>query len=111
MAEITKEFSASLKQQGWKDAAGSLVGPKNSILRREQGDAKLTIFVQPAAAGTTVKIMTEGLDWSGADTATPPAPRKPGGATVDDAEAEVQKALKDAQKQLQDALKGLPKCS
>ena len=34
---VTKEFSANLKQQGWKDSAGSLMGKTNAILRREQG--------------------------------------------------------------------------
>lgn len=109
VAEVTKEFSASLKQQGWKDSAGSLVGPKSSILRREQGDAKLTIFVQPAATGSVVKIMTEGLDWSGAEGGALPASKKPGNPSATDAEGEAQKAIKDAEKALQDALKGLPK--
>lgn len=100
---VAKEFSANLKQQGWKDAAGSLMGKQNAILRREQGDAKLTIMVQPAAAGSVVKIFTEGLDWSGASDATPPAPKKAADApSVEDIEAEAQKAIKDA-------LKGLPK--
>jgi hypothetical protein len=99
---VTKEFSASLKQQGWKDSAGSLTG-KNSILRREQGDAKLTIMIQPAAAGSVVKIFTEGLDWSGGTEATSPGGRKPTGApAADDVEAQAQKLLNDA-------LKNLPK--
>jgi hypothetical protein len=100
---VTKEFSANLKQQGWKDSAGSLMGRQNAILRREQGDAKLTIMVQPAAAGSVVKIFTEGLDWSGPGDATPPASRKASDEpNVDDIEAEAQKLLKDA-------LKNLPK--
>ena len=108
--EVTKEFSASLTQQGWKDAAGSLVGPKNSILRREQGDARLTIFIKPAEAGTRVEIMTEGLDWSGGDVGAPPVLKKPTNPpSAADAEGEAQKAIKEAEKALQDALKGLPK--
>ncbi len=99
---VTKEFSANLKQQGWKDGAGSLNGKKNAILKREQGDAKLTIMIQPAASGCTVKIFTEGLDWSGGDDATPPTPKKAADDDDDDAEGQVHKALKDA-------LKGLPK--
>lgn len=100
---VAKEFSANLKQQGWKDGAGSLMGKKNAILKREQGGAKLTIMVQPAAAGSVVKIFTEGLDWSGGDEAKPSAPRKsPDDEVGDDIEAEAQKLLKDA-------LKSLPK--
>jgi hypothetical protein len=100
---VAKEFSANLRQQGWKDAAGSLMGKQNAILRREQGEAKLTIMVQPAAAGSVVKIFAEGLDWSGSGDATPPAPKKAADApSVEEIEAEAQKAIKDA-------LKGLPK--
>jgi len=100
---VTKEFSANLKQQGWKDSSGSLMGKQNAILRREQGDAKLTIMIQPAAAGSVVKIFTEGLDWSGTGGATPSTSKKAtGDPSVDDVEAEAQKLLKDA-------LKNLPK--
>ena len=100
---VAKEFSANLKQQGWKDSAGSLMGKQNAILRREQGDAKLTIMVQPASAGSVVKIFTEGLDWSGGGDKTPPASKKASDATsVEDIEAEAQKLIKDA-------LKNLPK--
>jgi hypothetical protein len=100
---VTKEFAASLKQQGWKDGTGSLIGKQNAILKREQGDARLTIMIQPAAAGSVVKIFTEGLDWSGADNATPSASKKATDTPdVDDIEAQVDKALKDA-------LKNLPK--
>jgi hypothetical protein len=74
---VTKEFSANLKQQGWKDGTGSLMGKQNAILKREQGDAKLTIMIQPAGAGSVVKIFTEGLDWSGGGDAKPPASKKP----------------------------------
>ena len=107
VAAVTKEFSANLKQQGWKESAGSLVG-KNSILKREQGDAKLTIMIQATGTGSTVKIFTEGLDWSGAgeaNLATPKAAKD----DDDDAEAEAKKAINEAQKALKDALKGLPK--
>jgi len=53
--------------------------------------------------------MTEGLDWSGGDVGAPPVLKKPGNPSAADADAEVEKAIKDAQKALQDALKGLPK--
>ncbi len=99
---VAKEFSANLKQQGWKDSAGSLMGKTNAILRREQGEAKLTIMIQPAGAGSVVKIFTEGLDYSGSDAAMPPASKKAPDASAADIEAQAQKAL-------QDALKNLPK--
>jgi hypothetical protein len=101
---VTKEFSANLKQQGWKDGTGNLMGKQNAILKREQGEARLTIMIQPAATGSVVKIFTEGLDWSGDGDATPPASSKKaaGDPSVDDVEAEARKLLKDA-------LKNLPK--
>ena len=101
---VAKEFSANLKQQGWKDGGGSLMGKQSAILNREQGDAKLTIFVQPAGAGSVVRIMAEGLDWSGAsDPTTPPASKKAIG------DPSIEDVTKEAQKLLNDALKGLPK--
>ena len=100
---VAKELSAKLKQQGWKDGAGSLMGKQNAILKREQGDAKLTIMVQPAPAGSVVKVFTEGLDWSGGDEAKPSAIKKPTDDEAgDDIEAQAEKLLKDA-------LKNLPK--
>jgi hypothetical protein len=100
---VAKEFSANLKQQGWKDSAGSLMGKQNAILKREQGDAKLTIMVQPAGAGSMVKIFAEGLDWSGgADTAPPASKKTTSEPSVEDMEKEAQKAINEA-------LKNLPK--
>lgn len=98
---VTKEFSANLKLQGWKDGAGSLMGKKNAILQREQDGAKLTIMIQPASSGSVVKIFADGLDWSGGSDAAPAVPKKATGGAADDFEAQAQKALKDA-------LKGLP---
>lgn len=100
---VSKELSANLKQQGWKEGNGSLMGKQNAILKREQGDAKLTIMIQPAGKGSTVKIFTEGLDWTGSEVPASTAPKKEANEpSIDDIEAEAQKALKDA-------LKGLPK--
>jgi hypothetical protein len=101
---VTKEFSANLKQQGWKEGAGSLIGKQNAILQREQGDAKLTIMIQPAAAGggSVVKIFTEGLEWNGSGDATPAPNKTEDDVSVDDIEAEAKKLLNDA-------LKSLPK--
>ncbi|MCB1206001.1 MAG: hypothetical protein KDN18_17195 [Verrucomicrobiae bacterium] len=101
VSEVAGEFSAKLKEQGWKDGSGSLNGKTNAILKRERDGAKLTIMVQPAASGCSVKVFTEGLDWSdspkaGAANPTATLPTDP--AAI---EAEVQKKL-------QEALKGLP---
>ncbi len=76
--------------------------PVPSILKRVQGDASLTIMIQPAATGSKVKIFAEGLDWTGGDKVAPAPPKKAAKDAADDIEAE-------AQKQLDDALKNLPK--
>ena len=98
---VAKELSANLKQQGWKEGAGSLIGKTNAILKREQGDAKLTIFVQPSKPGCTVKILSEGLDWSKAPRSAAPE-RTAGEPSIKEIEDGANKAIKDA-------LKGLPK--
>jgi hypothetical protein len=98
---VTKELATSLKQQGWKDGGGSVMTRQNAILKREQGDARLTIMIQTAPAGSTVKFFTDGLDWSGITEVSPAAPRLPAAQpTVKDIEAEANKALKDAFKNL-----------
>ena len=103
---VAKEFAAGLKEQGWKEGKGNLMGAKNAILKREQGAAKLTIMIQTAATGCAVKIFTEGLDWTAAADSPPSAPSKSSKpATVptsDELEGEANKAIKDA-------LKNLPK--
>ena len=99
VAAVTSELSAALKQQGWKEGRGELKGPKNAILNRELGDAKLTIMIQPAPAGSTVKIFADGLNWDGAESSTPPAASNPS-AEIDAIKTEAEKALKDAFKDL-----------
>ena len=101
VAAVAGEFSAKLTQQGWKENGRDLMGKPNAILKREQGDAKLTIMIQPAGAGSVVKIFTEGLDWSDGDEGKPAAKSKP---EEDEDEIEQQ-----ADKLLKDALKKLPK--
>ena len=91
--------TAGCPAQGWKDGAGSLMGKKNAILKREQGGAKLTIMIQPTAAGSMVRIFTEGLDWSGGEDAAPSASKKAtDGTATDDIEAQARKAIQDALK-------------
>ena len=103
VAAVATEFSSKLKQQGWKESGRDLMGKTNAILKRELGEAMLTIMVQPTVAGSVVKIFTEGLDWGGGEEATPPAPKKPAVADEDD------DIEKQADKLLKDALKTLPK--
>ncbi|MEO7318205.1 MAG: hypothetical protein ABIZ56_04370 [Chthoniobacteraceae bacterium] len=102
VAAVAGEFSSKLKQQGWKESGRDLMGKPNAILKREQGDAKLTIMIQPAAAGSVVKVFTEGLDWSDGDEGKPAAKSKPSDADddKDDIEKQADKLLKDALKQL-----------
>ena len=107
VAAVAGEFSAKLKQQGWKESGRDLMGKTNAILKREQGDAKLTIMVQPTATGSVVKVFTEGLDWSGGDEAKPPAPKK--SAVKDGEDDDDDDIEKQADKLLKDALKKLPK--
>lgn len=106
VAAVTKELSASLKQQGWKDGAGSLVGKTNTILKREQGDASLTVMIQPAGSGSNVKIFTEGLDWTGGDDTKPAGKATGEGKDAEDAADDIEA---EAQKQIKDALKLIPK--
>lgn len=102
---VAGEFSSKLKQQGWKESGRDLMGKTNAILKREQGDAKLTIMVQPAAGGSVVKIFTQGLDWSGSDEGKPAAAKK----AADDDDNDADALEQQAEKLLKDALKNLPK--
>ncbi len=95
---VTKDLSARLKAQGWKVGKGNLQGKKNAILMWEQGDAKLTIFIQPSATGSTVKIMADGLDWSD-------SPKTPAKQPARDAGDDIEKKANDL---IKDALKNIP---
>jgi hypothetical protein len=64
VSAVNKDLSARLKKDGWKSAAGSLVGKTNTILHVTKGDAKLTLMIQASNPGCTLKIFAEGLDWS-----------------------------------------------
>lgn len=61
---VCAELAARLQGQGWTKDGNDLITPSSSILKRKHGEAKLTIFVKPAAGGSEVKMMTEGLSWS-----------------------------------------------
>ena len=99
---VAKDLSTKLAAKGWKEAPGSLMGKTNAILKRKLNGAELTAMVQPAAKGCTVKLFTQGFDWSNppasAPAATPAA--TPGKVDADAIEAE-------ANRRIQEALKGL----
>ncbi len=102
---VANDFSAKLKQKGWKEAPGSLMGKTNAILKRKMNDAELTIMVQPAGKGCTVKIFAKGFDWSNPPTTPAPQssseeskPAKSNGS--DDVEAKANKLLNDALKKI-----------
>ena len=61
---LVAEFTKSLAGQGWTTEGSDLVTPASAILKRKRGEAELTIFVKPADGGSSVRMMTEGLDWA-----------------------------------------------
>jgi len=94
---VAKEFAAKLREQGWKDAPGSLMSSTNAILKRKLDGAELTVMVQPAGKGCTVKVFTQGLDWTDAPAGTAkPAPA----ADAKSIEAEASRRLEEALKQV-----------
>jgi hypothetical protein len=95
---LTKDFASKLAAAGWKEAPGSLTGKSNAILKRTLNGAELTAMVQPAGKGCTVKLFTQGIDWSNPPASAPAA--SPAKIDTDAIEAE-------ANRRLQDALKGL----
>ncbi|MEI6534300.1 MAG: hypothetical protein WCN98_03085 [Verrucomicrobiaceae bacterium] len=105
VSTVANDFSAKLKQKGWKESPGSLMGKSNAILKRKLNDAELTVMVQPAGKGCTVKVFAKGLDWSNPPASAAPQPdsgtskpAKNGGS--DDAEAKAGKLLNDALKKI-----------
>lgn len=102
VSAVAKDFSAKLKQDGWKEAPGSLMGKTNAILKRKLEGAELTIMVQTAGKGCTVKIFTQGMDWSNPPTSTEdkPKPKPEKGDDVDDVGAEANRLLNDALKKI-----------
>lgn len=61
--KVCAELAANLKGQGWTNDGTDMVNAQSSILKRKRGGATLTIFVKPAAGGSEVKMMTQGLSW------------------------------------------------
>lgn len=60
---LAKYLTEQLAAQGWKTAGSDLVGPVSAILRRERGEAELTLFVKPEVTGSTITVMSKGLSW------------------------------------------------
>ncbi|CAN5859439.1 hypothetical protein BH11VER1_BH11VER1_40790 [soil metagenome] len=114
VSTVANDFSAKLKKQGWKEGPGGLMSKASAILKRTRNGAELTIMVQPAGKGCTVKVFTEGLDWSVVPTAPPvsspsstpdstttkPATKPAKSSDADDGEGEAKRLLKDAMKKL-----------
>lgn len=103
VSEVADEFSKSLQEQGWKQGPGSLMGKTNAMLNCERDGASLTIMVQPAASGCTVKIFTQDMDWTDAPKAGAAKPSAAGAVPTGAGEIEA-----EAQRLLQEALKGIP---
>ena len=100
---VAKELSEKLKQQGWKEGKGGLNAKNNAILMRERDGAKLTIMIQAAGAGSTGKIMTQGLDWS--ETPEQSAPKTSEPDSGDTIEAEANRLINEALKQIPGGVK------
>ncbi len=64
VAPLAAQIQKELGDQGWKVDGAELVTPNSTILRRKNGDSKLTIFIKPAGKGSDIRVMSEGLDWS-----------------------------------------------
>lgn len=96
---VAKDMAAKLAAKGWKDAPGSLTGKTNAILKRKLNGSELTAMVQPAGKGCTVKIFTEGFDWSDVPASAPAASTPKVDADAIEAEAN---------RRIHDALKDLP---
>lgn len=100
VSTVSKDFAAKLKAAGWKDAPGSLNGKTNAILKRKLDAADLTIMIQPDGKGCSVKVFTQGLDWTEVPASAPAKPAKVPDANGIEAEAN---------RKLQEALKSIPK--
>lgn len=105
VSAVVKDFSAKLKAKGWQDSTGSLVGKTNAILKRKLNDADLTIMVQPAGKGCTVKVFTEGLDWSNPPASTASAAKPAKATDADNIEKEANRLINEALKQVPSGLK------
>lgn len=98
VSAVAADYVAKFKEQGWKDSPGNLIGKTNAIIKRTKDGAELTIMVQPAGNGCTVKVFADGFDWAktpASEAAKPAAPPEAGAI-----EDEANRLLKDALKQI-----------
>lgn len=97
VGEVAADFAAKLKEQGWKETPGSLMGKTNAIINRTKDGADLTIMVAPVGDGCTIKVFAKGFDWSKvpASGAAKPAPLPDADAIEDEANRLLKDALKD----------------
>lgn len=58
-ADVTKQLAA----QGWTKDGSDLITPSSAILRRQRGEASLTIMLKPEGSGSQATVFAEGLDW------------------------------------------------
>lgn len=63
VTKVTDFLVKQLEAGDWKSDDSDLTTPQTAILKREKGNANLTIFVKPDGKGSKVTIMTEGLSW------------------------------------------------
>lgn len=100
VSAVANDFSAKLKQKGWKESPGSLMGKTNAILKRTLNGAELTAMVQPAGKGCTVKIFAKGFDWSNPPASASPQPAKSSTEEAKNPGVEAKRALDKALKQI-----------
>ena len=100
VSAVANDFSAKLKSKGWKETPGNLIGKTNAILKRQLNGAELTIIVQAAGKGCTVKIFAKGLDWSNPPASASPQPAKSTTEETKDPGIEAKRALDEALKQI-----------
>ena len=97
---VANDFSAKLKSKGWKETPRNLVGKTNAILKRQLNGAELTIMVQAAGKGCTVKIFAKGLDWSNPPASASPQPAKNSTEEAKNPGVEAKRALDEALKKI-----------
>lgn len=105
LSTVAADFSAKLKQKGWKESPGSLQTKTSAILRRKLGSAELTIMMKPAGKGCTANVITRGLDWSNAPASSATAPKPADSSGTDDIGKDANRLINDALKQIPGGIK------
>lgn len=105
LGTVAADFSAKLKQKGWKESPGSLQTKTSAILRRKLGSAELTIMMKPAGKGCTANVITRGLDWSNPPASSATAPKPADSTGADDISKDANRLINDALKQIPGGIK------